>query len=342
LISTNILNPKKLISLFVAQKLMQKILTQFSRSLENKVVLITGGSKGLGLVLAEHLIEEGCKIAICARDENELKKAKLHLEKKGTKVKTCVCDVTDKKEVEKVIHNVIESFGCIDILINNAGIIQVGPMETFKHKQYEKAMDIMYWGISNTTFSVLPHMKSRKQGHIVNITSIGGKVSVPHLLPYCAAKFAAAGFSEGSAAELLKDNIYVTTIVPGLMRTGSYVNAFFQQGNKKEFKLFSLMSTSPLLTISADNAARKIIMAVKEKKSFKVLGFQARILLELDHFFPNTMTKVFSFASKMIPAAHHQTSLEQGKEIKAKKQNTEVPGFREIGKKIRREHQTLA
>lgn len=328
------------LTLTIAAFLGKKIWSQFSRPLTNKVVLITGGSKGLGLVLAEHLINEGCQIAICARDENELEEAKRHLEKNGVLVMTHICDVANKEEVEQLIEAVINHYGQLDILINNAGIIQVGPMETFSHEQYEKAMNIMFWGVSNTTFAVLPHMKERKQGHIVNITSIGGKVSVPHLLPYNSAKFAAVGFSEGCASELRKDNIYVTTIIPGLMRTGSYVNAFFQKDNRIEFKIFALMSTAPLLTLSADNAARKIIQAMKQKKSFKILGFQARTLMELDHFFPNFMTKVFSLLSRLIPATYHETTLDKGKVINRKYKDAELPGFRSIGKKIRREHQT--
>lgn len=336
------MNTKKIITLaaglIVGKKLLDNLIS--SKSLQNKVVLITGGSKGLGLVLAEHLLKEGCHIAICARDEDELSRAKKHLKEiNNSEVLSVTCDVSDKNETDRLIKEVINHFGKLDIIINNAGIIQVAPMEAFSLEQYKKAMDIMYWGIANITFSALAHMKARQEGHIVNVTSIGGKVSVPHLLPYCAAKFAATGFSEGCASELRKDNIYVTTIIPGLMRTGSYVNAFFQKGNRKEFKLFSLMSTAPVLTLSADNAAKKIIKAIKEKRSFKVLGFQAQTLMELDHFFPNLMTWAFSRVSQMVPAAHEESSLETGMEIEEKNKNTEIPVFREIGRKAQEEHQ---
>jgi len=232
-------------------------------------------------------------------------------------------------------------FGSLDILINNAGVIQVGPMETFRHEDFESAMDIMYWGHVNTTLAVLPHMKERKTGHIVNVTSIGGKISVPHLLPYNAAKFAAVGFSEGIAAELRKDNIYVTTIVPWLMRTGSYVNAFFPEGNKKEFKLFAFSSTAPFLTISADKAARRIIKALKNRKPFKIVGFQAKVFNEIHHFFPNLTIKVLGAVSKLIPAEHRQKPLEKGKSITERFGNAEVLGAKKIGEKVQRDHQEL-
>lgn len=323
----------------VAKKVLEK--TTSASYLSDKVVLITGGSKGLGLTLAEQLIKENCKIAICARDEYELSQAKMQLLERGAEVFTFKCDISDKEQVDFLIEAVIDHFGKLDILINNAGIIQVGPMEAFRYEDYQKAVEIMYWGIANTTLSVLPHMKERQEGHIVNITSIGGKVSVPHLLPYNSAKFAATGFSEGSAAELKKDNITVTTIIPGLMRTGSYVNAFFQKGNKEEFKLFSFMSSAPLITLSADKAARRIIKAIKEKRSFKVIGIQARALMELNHFFPNFTTNLFSLVSNFIPAVPEDRGLEKGKKITEEYEDAEVAGFRAIGKKAQEDHQTF-
>lgn len=316
-------------------------LVQGSDYLKDKVVLITGGSKGLGLVLAEYLIKENCRIAICARDEHELGMARRHLLEHGGEVFTFVCDVSDKAQVESLISAVIEHYGCLDIVVNNAGIISVGPMESFDFKHYESSMEIMYWGMANTTLSVVPYFKTRKEGHIVNVTSVGGKVSIPHLLPYSAAKFAAEGFSEGSASELLKDNIHVTTIVPGLMRTGSYINAIFQEGNKREFKLFSFMSSAPLLTVSAEKAARRIVQAMKEKRTLKIIGLPAKLLIEMNHFFPRTMTKIFSLVSKTIPAVHEKTAFEKGKEITDRRDDAEVPGFRKIGEKAQKDHQLL-
>ena len=270
--------------------------------LTNKVVLITGGSKGLGFVIAKQLVKENCRLALCARNMDELQAARQELKKIGGNALVSVCDVSDKEAVDVFVQKVIRHFGEIDIVVNDAGIIMVGAMETFTMHEYEEAMNVMYWGIVHTTLAVLPHMKERKQGQIINITSVGGKVSIPHLLPYSAAKFAAIGFSEGISAELRKDNIYVSTIIPGLMRTGSYVNALFQTNNKAEFKLFSLMSTSPLITISAEKAARLTIRAMKAKSVEKVLGLPAKpALIELHHFFPETSIKLFGFMAKFIP-----------------------------------------
>lgn len=305
----------------------------------DKVVLITGGSKGLGLVLARHLMSKNAKIAVCARSSEELEEARNQLEQSGKSVLTIVCDVSDKRQVSDIIENVIEHFGQLDCIINNAGIITVGSMESFKKEEYISSMDIMYWGLVNTTLAALPHMKQRRQGHIINITSVGGKVSVPHLLAYNSAKFAAVGFSEGIASELLKDHIHVTTIIPGLMRTGSYSNALFPVRKKNEFKLFSFMSSLPFLTLNADKAARRILKAAARKRAYKVLGVQARAAIELHHFFPNFTIKMFGLVNKLLP--YEETSeFEKGINIQERNHDAEVPAVRNIGHEAQKEHQT--
>lgn len=307
--------------------------------LKHKVILITGGSKGLGFVLAKHLIKEDCKLALCARDPEELELAREELRKIGGDALILVCDVSDKKAVDDLVMKVIDHYGHIDIVINDAGIIMVGAMESFTIEEYQEAMNVMYWGIVHTTSAVLPHMKRRKHGQIINITSVGGKVSIPHLLPYSAAKFAAVGFSEGISAELRKDNIFVTTIIPGLMRTGSYINALFQQNNKLEFRLFALMSTAPFITISADKAARMTIKAMKSKRALKVLGLPAQALIQLHHFFPETSIRLFGHLAKFIPSARSATNFESGDDIRFKFPDAELPLFRNIGEHIQHKHQ---
>src|SRR5690606_26524259 len=150
------------------------------------------------------------------------------------------------------------------------------------------------------------------------ITSIGGKVSIPYLLPYCTAKFAAVGFSEGITAELRKHNIFVTTIVPGLMRTGSYVNALFQKDNRMMFKIFSGMSSAPVLTMTAKKAARLTIRAIKGRKAIKVLGFPAKVLILLRYLFPETLNYILSYTAKLLPGDETQKSLVKGRDISEK------------------------
>src|SRR3954471_5085592 len=214
-------------------------------SLRGQVVLITGGSRGLGLSLAREFASRGCRIAICARDPEALANARRDLQDRGAEVLTLECDVADRQAVEAMIARVLSHYGGIDVLVNNAGEIQVGPVDAMTIGDFERAMNVMFWGTVYPTMALVPHLKQRRAGRIVNITSIGGKVAVPHLLPYTCAKFAAVGFSEGLRAELTGKGVKVTTIVPGLMRTGSHVNALFKGQHEREFEWFRLGASLP-------------------------------------------------------------------------------------------------
>lgn len=193
-------------------------------SLANKVVVVTGGSRGLGLVLARALLARGARVAICARDVEALDRVHHELSARGT-VFAAPCDVTDRADVGRFMWRVKEALGPIDALINNAGVIQVGPMELMAAEDFDAALSAHFWAPLFTTLAVLPQMRRRREGRIVNIASIGGKVALPHLLPYSVSKFALHGFSSGLRSELAKDGIRVTTVCPGLMRTGSAGNA---------------------------------------------------------------------------------------------------------------------
>ncbi len=272
-------------------------------NLRGKVVLITGASRGLGFVLAQEFASEGAKVVICARDVDELRRAKEELQAHGAEVLALRCDVGKKDEVEGMIGGAQRRFGRIDVLVNNAGVIQVGPLEEQRTEDFREAMDVMYWGTVHPTLAVLPHMRKRRSGRIVNITSIGGRMSVPHLLPYSGAKFAAVGFSEGLRAEVAKDGIKVTTIVPGLMRTGSHLNAYFKGQHKKEFGWFTMGAAMPLISIEARRAARKIVSAVKHGETDLVLTPQAKLAALVHGIAPGLTADVLSVINRIMPEA---------------------------------------
>lgn len=269
--------------------------------LDGKVVLITGGSRGLGLVLAREFSAHGAVVSICARDELELDGARRDLERRGARVLAVPCDVSDRAQVEEWVRRSTAELGPIDLLVNNAGVIQTGPLEAQTVEDFHEAMATILWGTVHATFAVLPGMRARGSGGIVNITSIGGKVSVPHLLPYSTAKFAAVGFSEGLRAELAKDRIRVTTVVPGLMRTGSPPHAFFKGDHAAEFTWFSLSSATPLTTTSAERAARRIVQAVRRGEAMVTLTWQAKILRLAHALFPGTASTLLGVVNRLLP-----------------------------------------
>ncbi len=273
-----------------------------TEDLTGEVALITGASRGLGLALAHEFGAAGCKLAICARDPEELTWARDELEKAGYDCLPVVCDVGDEAQVEQMMHYVTSHFHRIDILVNNAGVIQVGPLKNQTLGDFQEAMDVMFWGTVYPTLGVLPQMFRRKSGRIVNITSIGGRIAVPHLLPYTCAKFAATGFSEGLHAEVKKDGINVTTVAPGLMRTGSYKNAFFKGKNQLEYNWFALSSTLPLLSIDGERAARKIVAAVRRGAADLTITPQAKLGARFHGMFPGLTAEMMALANRVLPS----------------------------------------
>jgi NAD(P)-dependent dehydrogenase (short-subunit alcohol dehydrogenase family) len=266
-----------------------------------KVVLITGGSRGLGLVLARAFALEGARLAICARDERELERAADELRSRGAEVLGVPCDLTDRSTVQKLVRAVRAHYGRIDVLVNNAGVIQVGPMEEMTVADFEEAMRIHFWAPLNTMLAVLPEMRRRREGRIINISSVGGKISMPHLLPYCASKFALTGLSEGIRAAALRDNVFVTTACPGLVRTGSPRNAFFKGRHRAEYTWFSISDSLPVLSMSAARAARRIVEASKRGDAEIVLPVIAKSWVTAHALFPGTISDLISTLERTLP-----------------------------------------
>ena len=312
-----------------------------SNVLSGKVALVTGGSRGLGLLLARELAREGCRVAICARDERELERAKFELSRKGIAVMTAVCDVGDRAQVEELVANVRDKLGPIEVLVNNAGIIAVGPIATMTIPDFQNALDVMFWGTVYATMAALPQMLERGEGRIINITSIGGRVSVPHLAPYCSAKFAAIGFSQGLGTELSRRAIKVTTVVPGLMRTGSHVNALFKGHQNAEYKWFGLSASLPFLSMDAEKAAREIVLASKRGDAQYTVGFPARILARFAGLFPGASREVLSLVNRFLPGADSQDPqmLRKGFELEREGEPLLWSLLTGLGRKASRRHQ---
>lgn len=270
--------------------------------LRGEVALITGGSRGLGLALARELTAQGCSVAICARDEDELTRAKADLEGRGADVMAVACDIRDEAAVRDTILAVTARFGRIDLLVNNAGIILVEPVEAATSDDFADAMATDFFGVLYPTLAVLPQMRERQRGRIVTITSVGGKVSLPHMLPYTSAKFAAVGFSEGLRAELTGDGITVTTVVPGEMKTGSFLHAEFGGDREAEYRWFALGASAPF-TMSADRAARRIVRAIKRGTAELTFPVSAVVLSRLNGLAPGVVSSAMALVDKAMPAA---------------------------------------
>lgn len=269
-----------------------------------KSVVVTGGSRGLGLVLARQLADEGARLTLVARDADELTRAAddIRLRQPFADVVTVAADVRSRDEAERAILQAVERFGRVDAVINNAGIIQVGPLDHMRLSDYEDAMNTHFWGPLYSTLAAVPIMRRQGAGRIVNIASIGGRVSVPHLVPYSASKFALVGLSDGMRYELARENIVVTTVCPGLMRTGSPLNASFKGNHPQEYAWFAVSDSLPLATIDAERAARQIIAACRRGDAELVITAQARLAILARTAAPELFAAAMTFINGLLPS----------------------------------------
>src|SRR6185436_7707010 len=271
--------------------------------LRGRTVLITGGSRGLGLLIARELVAEGARVAVGARDEETLDRARRDLTQRGGPVAAISCDVTDPVAVERLVRATTDRLGPIDALVNCAGTITVGPAREMCLEDFHRSMDTNFWGALHATLAVLPAMRARGAGRIVNVASIGGRVSVPHLLPYSASKFALVGLSEGLRAELAADGILVTTICPGLMRTGSPRHAFFKGRHRAEYAWYSISDSLPGLSMDVEGAAREIVAALSAGEAGRVLSLPAKVGALAHGLFPGFTAELLGLVNRCLPSA---------------------------------------
>lgn len=293
-----------------------------TKRLQGKVVLVTGASRGLGLALAEEFGRQGAKLAITARDKDELERARTALSKRLGRMATqdlflFPADLRNPEDTEQLIQQTTAHFGRIDILVNNAGVITVGPIENQKIQDFRDVMDSNFFSGVHCSLSVLPQMLARRAGTIVNIASIGGKIAVPHMLPYTASKFAAVGFSEGMNAELRSKGVRVVTVCPGLMRTGSHLNASFTGDAPAEYRWFSMAAGLPLVSTSARAAAHKIVRATIAGRSEIAITPQAILAARLGDVFPEVTVRAMHLMNLALPsAASEPTASHRGAEVR--------------------------
>jgi short-subunit dehydrogenase len=304
-----------LLAVLAGWALTRRLRGRESFSFDGKTVLITGGSRGLGLVLARDSAAAGARVAICGRDPAALERANDALKRIGATVIAVQADVADPESVRSLVETVTGKLGPIDVLINNAGVIEVGPAETMAVADYEEAMNTNFWGMVYPTLQVLPSMRERGSGRIVNITSIGGKLGIPHLLPYSASKFAALGFSQGLRAEVAGDGVAVTTAIPGLMRTGSPRNAIFRGKHRAEFAWFSIGDSLPGLSVSANAASRRILSAARRGDAEVLFPAAAKAAVIASAVAPNLTASALALAGRLLPGAPARaTGRRQGKD----------------------------
>jgi len=286
-----------------------------SHRLAGRVVLLTGGSRGLGLQLARELAKEGCKLVLVARSEEELAIAKHELQAKGADAEIIPCDLTSPTQIAEMLKAAMAINGRIDIVINDAGRIDVAPVDSLEEGDFQAAMDLMFWAPVRIVLGLLPSLLQSGDSDIVNISSIGGKVAVPHLLPYCSAKFALCGFSEGLDTELRARGVRVLTVTPGLLRTGSHKKALFGGDTEAEYRWFALGATVPGISMEVERAACQIVSALKGRRRTLTLSWSAQVARRMYGAFPELSMRAMGYMNAFLPSANRNRISQRGEEL---------------------------
>jgi len=188
--------------------------------IQDKVVVITGGSSGIGYSTAKALAKKGAKIVAGARRLDKLETLKKEITDDGGEIIICETDVTKKSDCDNLVKQAIDKYGTVDVLINNAGLMPLSFVKSLKIDEWDRMIDVNIKGVLYCTAAVVPTMVEKKSGHIVNISSVAGRVVFPAGSVYCATKHAVSAFSEGLRQELsVRKNIRITSIEPGVVQT---------------------------------------------------------------------------------------------------------------------------
>ena len=280
------------------------------------VVIVTGGSRGLGLAIAARFAERPVNLVLAARDLDELKAAQNKLLQRHPHLQPenfylVAADLSQSTECQRLIAEAFSRFGRIDVLVNNAGVIDVGPIEALTADIFEHTLRVNFLAALHTTWAALPRLLSqspapgwKRRAALVNISSIGGKFAVPHMLPYSAAKFALTGFSEGLHAEVRSKGIRVTTVCPGLMRTGGEDHAHFLGNADAERTWFDLCAKTPGIATTPEHAANRVFDAVAQGRAEITITPQAWLGARFAGVFPETLQWMNGLANQhLLPKA---------------------------------------
>lgn len=271
---------------------------------DGRTVLLSGGSRGLGLELARRFARQGARLALLARGGEGLERARRELAGSTAAVSVHAADVRDRSAVDEAVAEVRRRHRRIDVLVHCAGGIQVGPLAHLTEADFDEALGVHFWGALHLARAALPDLRAAPGGgRIVHIASIGGAVAVPHLAPYCASKFALVGLSDSLRAELAADGVRVTTVLPGLMRTGSHFNATFKGQHRKEFALFSIVNALPLFSVDAGRATDRIVEACRRGRPKLFISPQAVLLHWADALAPAATAAAWAAVARLLPGA---------------------------------------
>ncbi|WP_433802135.1 SDR family NAD(P)-dependent oxidoreductase [Actinomycetospora sp. CA-084318] len=265
--------------------------------------LVLGASRGLGLLVAGELGRAGYDLAIAARSADDLEAARPELEATGARVTTLPADLAERDAAEACVDAAEEALGGLDVVVACVGVIGVGPVEALSAGEVVGLHDAVFRPVAYPVLRAADAMRRRGAGRIGIVSSVGGAVPVPHLLPYTAGKFAVRGFSEALRTELAPHGITVTTVLPGLLRTGSPRHALVAGQREAEYRWFAALDSLPILSTSAPHAARTIVSATLSGHAERFLTPAAMVGARLHGVAPGLTTRLSGLLARVLPGS---------------------------------------
>lgn len=266
-----------------------------------RVVVISGGSRGLGLLVARRLVAEGARVALLARTEADLDAALAGGAGRGGQALVVPCDVGVREEVEAAVGRVVAELGAPSVLLHDAGIIGVGPESHMDEADYRRSLDVHFWGGYYLTEALRPHLGGGAR--VGYVSSVAGRLAAPHLAPYSVGKHALVGYADAMRAELAASGVRVTTITPGLLRTGSHPNAHVKGDHEAEYAWFAAADATPLLSMDGGRAADAIVDALRHGDAALTLTLPAKLGAALDGVAPGWVGGAAKLAARLLPDA---------------------------------------
>jgi short-subunit dehydrogenase len=255
---------------------------------KDKVIWITGASSGIGEAITYELARRGARLILSARRKTELERVKSSCPAEAQKyIELLPLDLAQPNSLKLITEAAVQLFGHVDILINNGGISQRSLATETSLEVDRKLMEVNYFGTIALTKYLLPHFTERKQGHIAVVSSLVGKFGSPYRSGYAASKHALHGFFDSLRAELFKDNIKVTMVCPGFIKTNVSVNALTETGDA-----LNKMDDAQANGMAADVFAKKMIKALEKEKNEVYIGGKEKYGVYLKRLFPNLFAKI--------------------------------------------------
>ena len=242
-----------------------------AKTLEGRVALVTGASSGIGEATAASLAAEGARVAVAARRSDRLNALVERLRHAGREAIAIQADVAEQASAERMVETTVERFGRLDVLVNNAGLMVLAPFATSNPDDWRRMIDVNVLGMLYCTRAALPHLKRARSGHIVNVSSVAGRLPFATGTVYCATKYAVVGFSDTLRKELLADKIRVTVIEPGAVQT-----ELVQQVTDKSTRETIAKWQASMRQLRSEDIASAILYAVSQPEHVNVFEILVR------------------------------------------------------------------